>query len=171
MEEWYAVQTKPRKEFLASRALAAIAGVRTYLPCLHVKPINPRSRKTLPFFSGYLFLLADLARVGLSTVRWTPGVMRVLGCGDTPVSIPSSVIDQIRHRVAVLQQEDPAGLGHFRQGDRVRITTGLFEGFEGMFDTRLSGRMRARILVDFVGRLTPTEVDIRYLEKASPRTV
>ena len=40
-----------------------------------------------------------------------------------------------------------------------------------MSDTRLGGRMRARILVEFLGRLTATELDVRYLEKASPRTV
>lgn len=171
MEEWYAVQSKPRKEFLACNALTFVAGVRTYLPALRVKPVNPRARKTRPFFPGYLFVLVDLAQVGLSAIKWVPGVVRMLGNNDKPVSIPSPVIEQIRRRVAELQQEDPLGLGQFRRGDRVRITGGLFEGFEGMFDTRLGGRMRARILVEFLGRLTAAELDVRYLEKVSPRTV
>lgn len=169
MEEWYAIQTKPRKEFFAHNSLASIAGVQTYLPSLQVKPINPRARKIRPFFPGYLFVLVDLAQVGLAAIRWTPGVARVVGCGDRPVSIPKTVIEQIRHRVTEMQREGAFALGRFRQGDRVRITAGPFEGFEGMFDTRLDGRMRARILVEFLGRLTTTELDVRYLEKVAPR--
>jgi len=98
-------------------------------------------------------------------------VGRVLGYDDKPACIPSPVIEEIRRRVKEIQQEDPFGLRQFRRGDRVRITGGPFEGFEGMFDTRLGGRMRARILVEFLGRLTATELDVRYFEKASPRTV
>ena len=49
------------------------------------------------------------------------------------------MIEEILRRVKEIQQEDPFGLGQFRRGDRVRITGGPFEGFEGMFDTRLGG--------------------------------
>lgn len=171
MEEWYAIQTKPHKEFFACNTLSSTAGVQTYLPTLHVKPVNPRARKTRPFFPGYLFVLFDLAQVGLLSIRWSPGVVRVLSYGDKPISIPEPTIEEIRHRVAEVQLEDPLGQGRFRQGDRVRITAGPFEGYEGMFDTRLRGHMRARILVEFLGRLTAAKLDIRYLEKARPRIV
>jgi transcription antitermination factor NusG len=78
------------------------------------------------------------------------------------------MIEEIRQRVAEVQLEDPLGQGQFRQGDRVRITAGPLEGYEGMFDTRLRGHMRARILVEFLGRLTAAKLDIRSLEKARP---
>jgi len=78
MEEWYAVQSEPRQEFLACHALTSIAGVRNFLPALRVRPINPRARKMRPFFPGYLFVLVDLAQVGLSAIKWVPGVGRVL---------------------------------------------------------------------------------------------
>lgn len=165
MEEWYAIQTKPRKEFLASSALAAISGVKTYLPTLQVDPVNPRARKVRPFFPGYLFVLVDLSEVGESAVRWVPGVNRLLGCGSDPVPVPRLVIDGIRYRVAEVQEKDPYGLGDFRRGDRVRITQGLFEGYEGMFDTRLHGKLRVRILVDFLERSIAAELDVRHLEK------
>jgi transcription antitermination factor NusG len=53
----------------------------------------------------------------------------------------------------------------FQHGDRVRITRGPFEDYEGMFDTRLQGRERARILVRFLGRLTTAEVNVQDLDK------
>lgn len=170
MKEWYAVQTKPRREFYASSALDFVASVQTYLPILRVKPVNPRARKTRPFFPGYLFVCADLEQVGLSVLRWTPGVAQVVCCGSKPVAIPDRVIEKIRLRVDMVQQEDPFGLGRFSQGDRVRIKEGPFEDFVGMFDTRIGAKMRVQILVEFLGRLTATELDVRYIEKISPCT-
>jgi transcriptional antiterminator RfaH len=169
MQEWYAIQTKPHKEFMVRDALAHLEDVVAYLPALSVKPVNPRARKVRPFFPGYLFAYVDLARVGVSAIQWNPGIVRVLGGGDQPIAIPSHVIDGIRGRVREVQQEESFALGRFRKGDRVRITTGPFEGFEAMFDARLGGQTRARILVEFLGRLSATEVDARYLEKVSRR--
>lgn len=165
MSEWYAVQTQPHKEFLVHRALGTTVGVQSYLPTLHVKPINPRARKRRPFFPGYLFVQANLEEVGLSVIQWTPGVTRVLGYDDVPVAIPEHVIAAIQDRVGCVQQEDPMGLGRLQKDDRVRITTGPFAGYEGMFDIRLDGKMRVRILIEFLGRLTAAEVDVRALEK------
>jgi len=73
--------------------------------------------------------------------------------------------------VAQTRQEDPLSIGRFQHGDRVRITAGPFQGYEGMFDARLGGHMRSRILLDFVGRLTVTELDIRTLEKVESVSV
>ena len=164
-KKWYAVQTKPHSEFLAEKVLDSVPEVRTYLPTLQVKPVNPRARKICPFFPGYLFACLDLDQVGSSAIQWSAGVTRIVGYGETPLSIPDRVIAEIRRRVDQTQLKDPWGVGQFQHGDRVRITAGPFEGYEGMFDARLGGRTRSRILLEFVGRLTATEVDMRTLEK------
>lgn len=169
MPQWYAVQTKPHKEFVARDVLARHEGIEPYLPVLHVKPVNPRARKTRPFYPGYLFVHADLAQVGLSALQWTPGLVRVLGAEGQPQPIASHVIEGIRDRVEQRQAEAARGGGLYRRGDRVRITAGLFEGYEGMFDTRLGATVRARILVEFLGRLTAAEVDVRNLTKVTRR--
>jgi transcriptional antiterminator RfaH len=135
------------------------------LPTVRVEPVNPRARKIRPFFPGYLFALLDLDRVGPSAIQWSAGVRRIVGYGEKPIPIPDPVIAEIRRRVDEAQQKDPLGLGQFQRGDRVRITAGPFEGFEGMFDARLGGRTRSRILLEFVGRLTAAEVDVRTLIK------
>jgi hypothetical protein len=67
---WYAVQTHPNREFMAEGALAAIEGIETFLPTLHVKPVNPRSRTERPFFPGYLFVCADLSALGSWSTLW-----------------------------------------------------------------------------------------------------
>ena len=169
MSEWYAVQTKPHKEFGVRDALVGVHNVQVYLPVLHVNPVNPRARKVRAFFPGYLFLCADWQQVSLSAIQWTPGLVRILGSEGQPCSIPARVIDGIRSRLQEAQIEEARGGGLFRHGDRVRITAGPFEGFEGMFDTRLGGKTRVLILIEFLGRLTATQVDERCLEKASGR--
>ena len=168
MPEWYAAQTKPHKEFMARDALARLEHVEPFLPVLNVDPVNPRARKVRPFFPGYLFFEADLEQVGISAVQWTPGLARVLGVEGEPSPIPTHVIQEIRARVSEAQEEAGSG-GRFQHGDLVRVTTGPFEGFEGMFDTRLGGKTRARILVEFLGRLTAAEVDVRNLDEVPRR--
>ena len=167
--QWYAVQTHPNREFLANSALAAIEGIETFLPTLHVKPVNPRSRTERPFFPGYLFIRADLRELGRNCIRWKPGVTRLVGLDDEPTPIPAAVIAEILDRVRAAQAQDPLGLGggaYLNPGDKVRILSGPLAGYEGMFDTRLGGQTRARILVDFMGReLMPTDLDVRALEK------
>ncbi len=169
MREWYAVQARPHKEFVTRDALARIDGLDAYLPTWRVEPINPRARKIHPFFPGYLFVCCDLDQVGLSRLKWTPGVARIIGCDHQPTAIDPSIIEQIRCQVDRVQQDGVYGLGQFRRGDRVRVVRGPFAGFEGMFDVRLGDKMRVRILIEFLGRLTTAKVDVRDLEKVSRR--
>ena len=166
--QWYAVQTHPNREFLAEGALASVEGVQTYLPTLHVQPVNPRARTKRPFFPGYLFLRADLSEVGPSVLQWRPGISRLVGLDGEPTPIPDRVIDEIQERIRAAQAKDPLGLGAgatLNPGDSVRVRSGPLQGYEGMFDTRLGGQTRARILVDFMGRELKTECDVRALEK------
>jgi transcription antitermination factor NusG len=165
---WYAVQTHPNSEFVAKGALDSVEGVEVYLPSLRVKPVNPRSRRERAFFPGYLFIRTVLSEVGMSALKWRPGVTRLVGLDDRPTPIPDPVIAEIKDRVEAAQAQDPLGLGagaYLSPGDTVRITAGPLRGYEGMFDTRLGGQTRARILVEFMGRELRTDVDVRELEK------
>jgi transcriptional antiterminator RfaH len=126
-KKWYAIQTKPHSEFLASRVLDAVPEVRAFLPTLRVNPVNPRAHKVRPFFPGYLFVCADLDQVGTSAIQWSAGVTRIVGNGETPLSIPERVIAEIRDRVDQTQRIVPLGVGPYKHGDRVRITAGPFD--------------------------------------------
>ena len=166
--QWYAVQTHPNREFVAQSALGALEGVETFLPTLHVQPVNPRARTERPFFPGYLFVCADLGALGRNCIQYRPGVARLVGLGDEPTPIPAAVVAEIGDRIQAAQAQDPLGLGGgatLQPGDKVRIQSGPLAGYEGMFDTRLGGPTRARILVGFMGREMRTDLDVRTLEK------
>ena len=169
VSEWYAVQAKPHKEFTVRDALARFQDVQSYLPILRVDPVNPRARRVRPFFPGYLFVYADLAQVGTSAIQWTPGLARLLGAEGQPYPIPARTIEEIRSRVQAVQDTEALGGGRFQHGDPVGVISGPLQGFEGMFDTHTAGKTRARILVQFLGRPTVTEVEMRNLKEVSRR--
>ena len=55
MEEWYAVQSKPRQEFLACHALTSIAGVRTFFTCSPGQAYQPTGSQDAPLFPRLSF--------------------------------------------------------------------------------------------------------------------
>jgi transcriptional antiterminator RfaH len=165
---WYAVYTKPRAEEQARAALAR-KGVVVYLPMVKVARVNPRARPVAPLFPRYLFAQVDLEQMGQSAIDWTPGVLHLVSYGGVPAAVPDAVIEHVKRRLAEVQKSGELGLGPFRQGDRVRITQGPMRDLDAVFDQPLSARGRARVLVEFLGRLTAADVDLDALEKLDQR--
>jgi len=160
MEHWHTLYTKPHKEHQVSSFLES-KGCETYLPLIQVRK---RGReKSVPFFSCYLFVRVDPSN-GLSSLRWTPGLRRIVSFGDQPALVDEHVISFIKQRLADMQESGCTAY-RFKPGDRVTITSGPLRDFEAVFDESLSSRDRAKILVDFIGRWTRCEVDIDCLEK------
>jgi len=160
MERWYALYTKPHKERHVSSFLQS-RGFETYLPTIQVRKNG--TRKTEPFFSCYLFVRLN-PDAGLSSVRWTPGLRRIVSFGDEPPVVPDHAISLIQRRVAEMGELDYSG-SRFQPGDRLRITGGPLRDFEAVFDRALSCQDRAMVLVDLLGRLTRCEVDVSCLGK------
>lgn len=160
MEHWYTLYTKPHKEQQVSNFLES-KGFETYLPLIQVRK---RGReKSVPFFSCYLFVRVGPSN-GLSALRWTPGLRRIVSFGGQPTLVDEHVISFIKQHLTDIQEPGYTAY-RFKRGDRVAITSGPLRDLEGIFDQKLSSRDRAQILVDFLGRWTRCEVEIDYLEK------
>ena len=159
MEHWYALYTKPHKEHHVSSFLKS-RGFETYLPTIQVKKNG--KRKAEPFFSCYLFV--RLYPYAASSVRWTPGLRRIVSFGREPAAVPDAAISLIRRHVAKMGELDYLGC-RFKPGEQMVIKNGPLKYFEAVFDRALSNRDRAMVLVDLLGRLTRCEVDVGCLEK------
>ncbi len=160
MKHWYALYTKPHKEqqvcgFLESKDF------ETYLPT--VKMRKNGKGKVMPFFSCYLFVRVDPSN-GLFSLRWTPGLRRVVSFGDQPAIVNDNVVSFLRQRLAEIEESGYEAY-RFKPGDRVVMTCGPLRDFEAVFERGLSSGQRARILVDFLGRWTRCEVEIDRLKK------
>lgn len=113
MERWYALHTKPHKEYQVSSFLES-KGYEIYLPTIQVRK-NGRERAA-PFFSCYLFIRMD-ASLNLCHVRWTPGLRKVVTLGGRPVAVPEDAIRLIKERLSQIRESGyPTCL--FKPGDR-----------------------------------------------------
>lgn len=160
MKRWYVLYTKPFKERLVSDFVEN-KGYETYLPIVQIR--KKGKRKCVPFFSCYLFVRMN-GWLDLSSIRWTPGLKKIVSFGGRPATVPDEIIGLIRQRLAQVK-ESGYWVPRFKQGERVVIESGPFADLEALFEGILSSQDRARILVDLLGRWTPCEIDIDCLSK------
>jgi transcriptional antiterminator RfaH len=144
--QWYVLRSKPNKEMVLWRELSA-RGFECFYPCLRLKPVNPRSRKIRPYFPGYLFVYADIEQVGASTFQWMPFSGGFVSFDEVLATVPDNLIQAIRRHVEQINAAGGEQMAGLKQGDAVRIQGGPFDGYEGIFDARLPGRERVRVLL------------------------
>lgn len=150
MTSWYALRSKPnREEFL--RGQLASRGIRSYCPQIRVQPANPRARKLRPYFPGYLFVQLDMESVGQSALMWMPGSNGLVMFDGQIPSVPDGMIRAIEKRVRQINAAGGELLDSVKQGDEVMVQSGPFAGYMGIFEARLSGEERVRILLRMLG--------------------
>jgi len=161
---WYVLQSKPNKEdFLFSQLQQR--DIQVYYPRLRVDPVNPRSRKVRPFFPGYLFVNVDLEQTPLSSIAYVPGMNRVVCFDQEPAIVPEDIIQTIIHNVEKINENPDLEYNQLHQGDPVTIQGGPFEGYEAIFDTRLEGSERIRLLVKLLhGHQIRIQVDKKMVK-------
>ena len=161
---WYAVRSKPLKEDLVWKQLIS-RGIECFYPRVRVHPVNPRSRKIKPYFPGYLFIHVDLEDVGVSPLKWMPHTLGLVTFGDEPASVPAHLIHALEKRIKEINEAGGEILNSLKQGDKIWIHSGPFSGYEAIFDHRLPGKERVRVLLQFLGepRKVPIELDVSQI--------
>lgn len=164
---WYALQSKPMKEALLSEQLE-LCRIESYYPRIRVRPVNPRSRHVKSYFPGYVFGHVDLEKVSLSTLQWMPGSIGIVSFGGVPASVPDNLIALIRQRVDEINLAGGEQLLGLKRGDTVTIQAGPFEGYEAIFDARISGDERVRVLLKLLNRQqVPLELSASQIQRKS----
>jgi len=146
---WYAIRSKPNKEEFLARQLDSY-GIEVFYPRLHVTPVNPRARKIVPYFPNYLFVHVDLEVTNISALRWMPGASGLVSFDGEPASVPDMLIGVLQKQIETLHASSQNFLNEIKPGDRVLVHSGPFEGYEAIFDERLPGRNRVRVLLGFL---------------------
>lgn len=165
MTNWYVLRSKPCKEETVWRQAQSL-GFETFYPRLRVQPVNPRSRKVRPYFPGYLFVQADLEAVGLSTFQYMPYAIGLVCFGGEPANVPEPLINAIKHRVEEIDEVGGELFDGLKRGDQVWIQDGPFVDYQAIFDARLDGSERVRVLLKMLNdRFVPVEIDAAMIEK------
>ncbi len=141
--------------------------IRVYYPSIEVEPVNPRASSIRPYFPGYMFVHLDLEAEGDNFLRWTPGTHGLVRFGGEPAIVPDNLIHELKKQLAQLQSLK-AEKRNLKKGDRVRIVSGPFQGYEAIFDMHLSGKDRVQVLLAYLnGQPQRIRLNARLLEKTS----
>jgi transcription antitermination factor NusG len=152
---WFAVAVKPRHEKAVAGALEQ-KGYPAWLPLFErVHSYQSRRRKfQIPLFPGYVFCcMQPLARLPVLT---TPGVLRIVGAGRTPMPIDEAELQSVRRAVerrAVLRPAFPMESGH-----KVRIAEGPFAGISGVV-VRMRNPFRLLLSITLLQRAVALEIE------------
>ena len=85
--------------------------------------------------------------------------------GGEPSPVPDNLVHAIRQRVDEITKAGGEVFDALHKGDVVRINYGPFEGYEAIFDIRLPGTERVRVLLQFLSnRYVPVELEASHLQ-------
>ena len=143
---WFVIQSKPNREDALYQQLLA-KDLDVFYPWIHVTPVNPRSRKIKPYFPGYLFVNVDLEMTGIAILQYTPFAKGLVSFDQEPAPVAEALIDAIRRKVDLINNTGGESYIGLTPGARVKIQSGPFEGYDAIFDERLPGRERVRVLL------------------------
>jgi transcriptional antiterminator RfaH len=165
MENWYVIQTKPKKEEEAESYLST-KGLEIFSPLIETFTLKngKMSKELKPLFPGYMFGKFDLDQ-HYPLVRWARGVKKILGFGEYPTPITEEVLKIIKERADV--QGIVRIRHHFKANDVIRIKAGPLKDLLGIFERWVSDSDRARILLNLIGYQPAVEIHYSMIEKVA----
>jgi transcriptional antiterminator RfaH len=148
--EWFVVMTKPGKQEEAFKKLSSCAELEVFNP--KIKQYSSRRSQYIvqPLFPMYVFVRFNIEK-HLRMIRYTRGVLRVLGVGDIPIAVPGDLIERIKtssDETGVIQAK--YSVEEINKGDKIRIINGPLEGVEAVVSGLYGERQRVEILMDLM---------------------
>lgn len=117
------------------------------------------------FMPGYVLVHMEMSDEGYHLISQINRVTGFLGPQGRPMPMRDAEVVSILGRVQ--EGEDaPRTLIHFDIGEKVRVTDGPFEDFEGMVEEIDEDNKRLKVSVSIFGRATPVELEFTQVTKA-----
>jgi transcriptional antiterminator RfaH len=160
---WYCARTKPKHEHIAAANIARKLGLEVFHPRLRLERATRRGmmRVVEPLFPCYIFVRCVLEK-RLDEIRHVTGISSLVHFGQKIPAVPDAAIEELKQ---CFEAEEPMAMEDgVKAGAEVTIVEGAFMGFSGMVVRTLSAGQRVQILLDFLGRITVTEVDRKSLK-------
>jgi len=124
-----------------------------------------RKEKVKKIFPGYVFIEMIVTDDSWYVVRNTPNVTGFIGSsgkGAKPIPLKPEEINPILKKLGLHKTEVKINV---KKGDQVRINSGPFAGQVGTVDEIDKDKLILKVLVEFFGRQTPTEIEYSQVEK------
>ena len=163
MKAWYLIYTKPQQEEIALLNLER-QGYEAYLPKVSgLKRKQGRSIKTVvPMFPRYVFIHLDNQTDNWAPIRSTLGVANLVRFGMDAARVPDKLIGELHSRqnvdgLVALPNKD------YKEGQRVRIAVGPFEGYEAIFSEK-QAQNRVLVLLKIAESFVNLKLDQQEIE-------
>ena len=118
------------------------------------------------FMPGYVLVRMEMSNKGYHLISSINRVTGFLGPQGKPMPMRDAEVNQILNRVEE-GLEAPRNLIRFDIGEKVKVTDGPFEGFDGMVEEIDEGHNRLKVSVSIFGRATPVELEFTQVTKGS----
>jgi len=114
-------------------------------------------------YPGYVLVQMIMTDDSWYVVRNTSGVTGFVGPGVKPTSLPE---DEVKRILRLMGVEAPLKMKmDLHVGQTVKVTHGPFKEFHGVIDEVDADREKLRVLISFLGRETPVELDFGQVQK------
>ncbi|HHL42302.1 MAG TPA: transcription termination/antitermination protein NusG, partial [Hellea balneolensis] len=159
--KWYIVQAHSNFEKRVQESLIAEAEQKglshlfevILVPTEHIVEIR-RGRKVeseRKYFPGYVLVKMDLTDEAYHLVKNTPKVSGFLGAANKPLPVSEAEVQRIVGQIA--ETEDaPRQTIIFEIGEKVKVTDGSFQSFEGTVEDIDAEHERLKVLINIFGR-------------------
>jgi transcriptional antiterminator NusG len=126
---------------------------------------NTKKVRQQRHFPGYVLVKMDMTDEAYHLVKNTPKVTGFLGAQNKPQAVSDKEVERILGRVAEQGAQKPRQLIHYEYGERVKVSDGPFQSFEGMVTEVDEERGRLKVAVMIFGRETPVDLEYAQVEK------
>ena len=118
------------------------------------------------FMPGYVLVHMEMSNRGYHLISSINRVTGFLGPQGKPMPMRDAEVNTILNRVEE-GEAAPRNLIRFDIGERVKVTDGPFEGFDGMVEEVDDANSRLKVSVSIFGRPTPVELEFTQVSKGA----
>jgi transcriptional antiterminator NusG len=116
------------------------------------------------FMPGYVLVHMEMSDEGYHLINSINRVTGFLGPQGRPMPMRDAEVNAILNRVEE-GVEAPRTVISFEIGEKVSVTDGAFEGFDGLVEEVDEDGQRLKVAVSIFGRETPVELDYTQVSK------
>ncbi len=136
------------------------------VPEEEVIEIRRNKKVTVPrrFMPGYVLVRMEMTDQGYHLITSINRVTGFLGPQGRPMPMRDHEVEAILGRVEEGENQ-PRTMISFDIGEKVNVTDGPFEGFDGMVEDVDDDNQRLKVTVSIFGRATPVELEFTQVSK------
>ncbi|TMV81305.1 transcription termination/antitermination protein NusG [Thioclava sp. BHET1] len=118
------------------------------------------------FMPGYVLVRMEMSNRAYHLISSINRVTGFLGPQGRPMPMRDEEVNAILNRVEE-GEAAPRNLIRFEVGEKVQVTDGPFEGFDGMVEDVDDEHSRLKVTVSIFGRATPVELEFTQVSKGA----